>query len=69
MPVPIDMPYPPCLRCPRQARRRGVCFAHYQQLRLRVAAGLATWEQLQAAGLCRAAGRSPWREGRKWLRR
>jgi hypothetical protein len=63
------MPYHHCLSCTRQAQRRGLCLRCYGQLCYRVAAGETTWGQLQAAGLCPAVGRSPWRNGQRWLGR
>jgi hypothetical protein len=66
------MNFPACLAkgCRRRVRlTRGLCPAHYGQAARRVAEGEATWQQLEAAGLCLPARRTPWRDGRKWLRR
>lgn len=37
--------------CPRIARSRGLCLKCYHVASKRVAAGTATWEHLEAAGL------------------
>ena len=63
------MLYHPCLSCTRPARTRGLCLTHYRRLAYRVAGGMVTWEQLQAAGQCLPARPSPWRDGLRWLRR
>jgi hypothetical protein len=62
------MPYPLCLSRSRPARRRGCCLRCYRQLAYRVAAGEASWAELEQVGVCLAAGRSPWYDGRRWLR-
>jgi hypothetical protein len=58
----------PGCRC-RVRLTRGLCPAHYSQAARRVSGGETTWQQLEAAGQCLPVRRSPWRDGRKWLRR
>jgi hypothetical protein len=54
--------------CQRVAVHRGLCATHYRTACLRIQWGETTWQELEATGASMAARRTPWRDGRKWLR-